>query len=78
MFFISIKGAHYDTVNNSYGIDDNSSGVVNLFEIARLLNLNRIRLNYTIMFVCFDYEVNYLLNLLKSGDKYNFLSILNK
>lgn len=53
---ILVLGAHYDTVNNSPGIDDNASGVVNLLELARLLNLNKVSLNYTIYFVAFDFE----------------------
>lgn len=53
---ILVMGAHYDTVAQSPGIDDNASGVVNLLELARLLNENRVNLNYTIIFVCFDFE----------------------
>lgn len=53
---ILVLGAHYDTVAQSPGIDDNASGVVNLLELARLLNENRVNLNYTIIFVCFDFE----------------------
>lgn len=53
---ILVLGAHYDTVSQSPGIDDNASGVVNLLELARLLTENRINLNYTIIFVCFDFE----------------------
>lgn len=53
---ILVLGAHFDTVVQSPGIDDNASGVVNLLELARLLYENRVNLNYTIIFVCFDFE----------------------
>jgi len=38
---ILVIGAHYDTVFNSPGADDNASGVAALFEIARLLKASR-------------------------------------
>lgn len=53
---VLVIGAHYDTVIFSPGVDDNASGVINLLELARLLNLNKVNLDFTIIFVCFDFE----------------------
>lgn len=52
---ILLVGAHYDTVQNSAGIDDNASGMIVLLEIARILS-NQPQLNHTVMFVGFDLE----------------------
>jgi Zn-dependent M28 family amino/carboxypeptidase len=49
-----ILGAHYDTVQNTPGADDNASGVAGLLEIARLLkNYSNTR---TIKYVAFTHE----------------------
>lgn len=52
---ILLIGAHYDTVSNSAGIDDNASGMIVLLELARIL-MSQGQLNYTVMFVGFDLE----------------------
>jgi len=46
--------AHHDTVNGSPGADDNSSGVVALLELARLLAGRRFR--HTIVLAAPDFE----------------------
>lgn len=53
---IVLIGAHYDTVPESPGVDDNGSGMVALLEAARLLSPRMGHLNNTIMFVAFDLE----------------------
>ncbi|KAI2811315.1 hypothetical protein BLOT_002489 [Blomia tropicalis] len=53
---ILVIGAHYDTVPNSVGIEDNASGSVAIMELARVLHEHRCALNMTIMFVLFDME----------------------
>ncbi|RWS22576.1 hypothetical protein B4U80_01527 [Leptotrombidium deliense] len=51
-----VIGAHYDTVKGTFGVEDNGSGVVGMFEIARILRFRKKSLKYTIMFVAFDLE----------------------
>lgn len=52
-----IIGAHYDTYSkNIIGIEDNASASFVLLELARLLKDFRFKLNYTILFVWFDFE----------------------
>lgn len=53
---ILVIGAHYDTVPQSIGIEDNASGSVAVIELARLLQQYKCSLNTTIMFVLFDME----------------------
>ncbi len=51
---VVIVDAHYDTVTNAPGADDNGSGVVGFMEIARLLS--RYPANKTIRYIGFDME----------------------
>lgn len=51
---IVILGAHYDTVENSPGADDNGSAIAGLLEIFRLLSTHRYK--KTIRFVAFTME----------------------
>ncbi|CAB3803771.1 M28 family peptidase [Pararobbsia alpina] len=51
---IIVLGAHYDTVRNSPGADDNASGVAALLEIARMLQARSPR--YTVRCVAFVNE----------------------
>ena len=51
---IFILAAHYDTVKNTPGADDNASSVAGMLEIARLLA--RTSLASTVRFVAFDNE----------------------
>lgn len=55
---ILLVGAHYDTVENSPGVDDNGSGCVALIELSRMLKNYPNRLDHTVMFVAFDLEEN--------------------
>lgn len=49
-----LVGAHYDTVENSPGADDNASGVAVMLEAARLLHGSRF--SATVEFVAFGLE----------------------
>lgn len=51
---ILVVGAHYDTVPNCPGADDNTSGVAGILEIARLLK--DVSLEKTLRFVAFVNE----------------------
>jgi hypothetical protein len=51
---VIIVDAHYDTVSNAPGADDNGSGTVGVLEIARLLS--RYPTKKTIRFIGFDLE----------------------
>lgn len=51
---VVIVDAHYDTVNNSPGADDNGSGVVGFMEIAHLLS--RYPAKKTVRYIGFDME----------------------
>ncbi|TRY61476.1 hypothetical protein TCAL_04393 [Tigriopus californicus] len=53
---ILILGAHWDTVPNSDGYNDNGSGVVAVLEVAKLLSAAKCKLTHSIMFVTFDLE----------------------
>ncbi|KAF8784609.1 Aminopeptidase YwaD like protein [Argiope bruennichi] len=55
---IVLVGAHYDTVADSNGVDDNGSGLAVMLEVARAITEARCRLNHTLMFVAFDHEEN--------------------
>ena len=56
---IIINDAHYDTVNNAPGADDNGSGTVGVMEAARLLS--RYPAKKTLRFIGFDLEESGLL-----------------
>jgi hypothetical protein len=51
---VVIVDAHYDTVNNAPGADDNGSGTVGMMEIARLLS--RYPAKKTLRYIGFDME----------------------
>jgi Zn-dependent M28 family amino/carboxypeptidase len=51
---VFVVGAHYDTVSNTFGADDNASGVAGMLELARILA--GMRLSHTIEFVAFSLE----------------------
>jgi hypothetical protein len=51
---VVIVDAHYDTVNNSPGADDNGSGVVGFMEVSRLLS--RYPAKKTVRYIGFDME----------------------
>ena len=53
---ILMVSSHYDTVENVAGVEDNGSGSVAVFELARLLHEAKVQLEHTIMFVMFDLE----------------------
>ncbi|MFQ5950001.1 MAG: M28 family peptidase, partial [Nitrospiria bacterium] len=56
---ILVVGAHYDTVAESPGADDNASGLAVLLEVARILSPMRGKL--TLQFVAFSLEEEGLL-----------------
>ena len=51
---VVVIGAHYDTVVNTSGLNDNGSGIGVMLEMVRLLENCRTR--YSIIFVAFDLE----------------------
>ena len=52
-----IIGAHWDTVENSTGFNDNGSGVAILLEVARILGGAKcFQPDYTLFFVAIDSE----------------------
>lgn len=51
---VVIVDAHYDTVNNSPGADDNGSGVAGVMEVARILS--RYPSKKTLRYIGFDME----------------------
>lgn len=51
---IILVGAHYDTIEDTPGADDNASGIAGLLELFRLLS--RHRLKKTVRFVAFTLE----------------------
>ena len=56
---IFIVAAHYDTVKNTPGADDNASSVAGMLEVARVLA--KTSLASTVRFIAFDNEENELL-----------------
>lgn len=51
---IIVVGAHYDTIEDTPGVDDNASGIAGLLELYRLLS--PFRFKRTIRFVAFTLE----------------------
>ena len=49
-------GAHWDTVKNTGGLDDNGSGVAAMLELARVLYHGDCQNEFTIILVAFDLE----------------------
>jgi hypothetical protein len=71
---VVIVDAHYDTVNDAPGADDNGSGVVGVLEMARLLA--PYPMQKTLRFIGFDFEEaglsgskKYVLDALASGEQ---------
>lgn len=54
-----VVGAHFDTVTNSPGADDNGSGTALLLEVAKVLS--QFKFNCTIEFVAFNAEEEWLI-----------------
>ncbi|XP_070564078.1 uncharacterized protein [Ptychodera flava] len=55
---VILLGAHYDTTNNTFGVDDNGSGVAVLLEAAAMVTKQICKSKNTILFVAFDLEEN--------------------
>jgi len=53
---ILVIGAHYDTVENTSGLNDNGSGIGVMLEMVRMLDYFQCESKYTVMFVAFDLE----------------------
>ena len=53
---ILVVGAHWDTVPNSPGYNDNGSGMAALLELARALKHAECKNTYTYMLVALDME----------------------
>jgi len=53
---IVVVGAHWDTVQNTGGLDDNGSGMAAMLELARALNHGKCSAKYSIILVAFDLE----------------------
>jgi hypothetical protein len=53
---ILVVGAHWDTVKNTGGLDDNGSGVAAMLELARALYHGKCSNNYFVSLVAFDLE----------------------
>lgn len=60
--------AHWDSVSNSFGMDDNASGCTGVLEIARALS--QISLKRTIIFILFAFEEDGLLGSQEYTQKY--------
>lgn len=71
---VVIVDAHYDSVSNAPGADDNGSGVVGFMEISRLLS--RYPMKKTLRFIGFDLEedglrgsIDYVSNDIPAGEQ---------
>ena len=53
---ILVVGAHWDTVENTGGLDDNGSGVAAMMELARALSHGECSPTYSVILVAFDLE----------------------
>jgi len=53
---ILVVGAHWDTVKNTGGMDDNGSGVAAVLELARALYHGKCENKYSVILVAFDLE----------------------
>jgi len=51
-----LLGAHYDVCGPGPGADDNASGVAGLIELARILQLNKEKLKYSVEIIAFTNE----------------------
>ena len=53
---VLVVGAHWDTVTNTGGLDDNGSGAAAVLEVARALGQANCSNNNTVIFVTYDLE----------------------
>eukprot|EP00095_Tigriopus_kingsejongensis_P000317 maker-scaffold292_size219010-snap-gene-1.34 protein:Tk00317 transcript:maker-scaffold292_size219010-snap-gene-1.34-mRNA-1 annotation:"hypothetical protein DAPPUDRAFT_306809" len=53
---ILVIGAHWDTMPDTDGYNDNGSGVVAMLEVAKLLTESKCKLKHSVMFAAFDLE----------------------
>lgn len=53
---ILVVGAHWDTVRNTGGLDDNGSGVAAMLELARALHHGKCSNKFSVILVAFDLE----------------------
>ncbi|XP_078595032.1 uncharacterized protein YfbL-like [Branchiostoma floridae x Branchiostoma japonicum] len=51
-----LLAAHYDTMPDTPGVDDNGSGLAALLESARLITSQPCKLTHSVIFVAFDFE----------------------
>lgn len=76
-----ILSAHYDSTENSYGVNDNASGVAVVLELARVLS--DIELPYNLKFIMFSGEEKYMLgsrwyvNTLSKEERKNIIGVIN-
>lgn len=76
-----ILSAHYDSTENSYGVNDNASGVAVVLELARVLS--DIELPYNLKFIMFSGEEKYMLgsrwyvNTLSEEERKNIIGVIN-
>ena len=73
--------AHYDTIENTNGIIDNSSGVISVLQIAK--HFMNVDLNFNVKFIFFSAEEyyrqgsRYYLNNLSSEERQNAIGCIN-
>ena len=76
-----ILSAHYDSIENSYGVNDNASGVAVVLELARVFS--DIELPYNLKFIMFSGEEKYMLgsrwyvNTLSEEERKNIIGVIN-
>ena len=76
-----ILSGHYDSTENSYGVNDNASGVAVVLELARVLS--DIELPYNLKFIMFSGEEKYMLgsrwyvNTLSKEERKNIIGVIN-
>ena len=76
-----ILSAHFDSTENSYGVNDNASGVAVVLELARVLS--DIELPYNLKFIMFSGEEKYMLgsrwyvNTLSEEERKNIIGVIN-
>lgn len=76
-----ILSAHFDSTKNSYGVNDNASGVAVVLELARVLSY--VDLPYNLKFIMFSGEEKYMLgsrwyvNTLSEEERKNIIGVIN-
>lgn len=76
-----ILSAHFDSNKNSYGVNDNASGVAVVLELARVLS--DVDLPYNLKFIMFSGEEKYMLgsrwyvNTLSKEERKNIIGVIN-